>query len=159
MTLNHIAYCILHIVIGFMPSNHDKSDKNLNLTTSASAVSPFGAGPVYMKFRVHDFANWVPSIFWRMLRLSVGRRWTCTVLYCTVLYCVLAGAGPVLARGLPQVRLLRRETGRGGPLPLHQGQPAALQEGLPQVSGRSGHIYIVDISSLDISSDNMYLQW
>ena len=89
-----------------------------------------------------------------MLRLSVARRWTCTVLYCTV----LSGAGPVLARGLPEVRLLRREAGRGGAVSLHQGQPAALQEGLPQVSGRSGYIYKVDISSLDISSDNMYLQ-
>ena len=61
--------------------------------------------------------------------------WGCKILVNLVpsIFFLLAGPGPVLARGLPQVRLLWREAGRGGPLPLHQGQPAALQEGLPQV--------------------------
>lgn len=45
-----------------------------------------------------------------------------------------AGAGPLLARGLPQVRLLRLPTGPAGLHPLHPGQPHPLPQGLPQVS-------------------------
>ena len=44
-----------------------------------------------------------------------------------------AGHGPLLARGLPQVRLLWRQAGGGGPVSVHQGEPPALQERLPQV--------------------------
>jgi hypothetical protein len=43
------------------------------------------------------------------------------------------GAGPLLARGLPQVRLLRLPPRGGRFHALHQGQPHTLQEGLPQV--------------------------
>lgn len=43
------------------------------------------------------------------------------------------GRGPVLARGLPQVRLLRLPSGRGRVHALQEGQPPALQEGLPKV--------------------------
>ena len=43
---------------------------------------------------------------------------------------LILGSGPVLARGLPQVRLLWRQAGWGGALSLHQGQPPPLQEGL-----------------------------
>lgn len=44
------------------------------------------------------------------------------------------GAGPLLARGLPQVRLLRLPAGPAGLHPLHPGQPHPLPQGLPQVS-------------------------
>lgn len=43
------------------------------------------------------------------------------------------GTGPVLARGLPQVRLLRLSLGRGRVHVVHQGQPHTLQKGLSQV--------------------------
>lgn len=47
------------------------------------------------------------------------------------------GAGPLLARGLPQVRLLRLPAGPAGLHPLHPGQPHPLPQGLPQVSRQS----------------------
>lgn len=43
------------------------------------------------------------------------------------------GSGQVLARGLPQVRLLRLPPGRGGLHPLHQGQPHPVPPRLPEV--------------------------
>lgn len=43
------------------------------------------------------------------------------------------GAGQVLARGLPQVRLLRLPPGRGGLHPVHQGQPHPVPARLPEV--------------------------
>ncbi|XP_063233269.1 uncharacterized protein LOC134537016 isoform X3 [Bacillus rossius redtenbacheri] len=48
------------------------------------------------------------------------------------------GAGPLLARGLPEVRLLRLSPGRGGLHALHQGQPHPVQERLPQVVRHDG---------------------
>lgn len=44
------------------------------------------------------------------------------------------GAGPFLARGLPQVRLLRLPAGPVGLHPLHPGEPHPVPQGLPQVS-------------------------
>ena len=46
------------------------------------------------------------------------------------------GAGPVLARGLPQVLLLRLPARRGRLHPLCQGQPPPVSQGLSQVSPR-----------------------
>lgn len=45
-----------------------------------------------------------------------------------------AGPGPVLARGLPQVRLLRLPPGPGGLHPLHPGKPHPVPQGLPEVT-------------------------
>lgn len=45
-----------------------------------------------------------------------------------------AGAGPLLARGLPEVRLLRLPPGPGGLHPLHPGQPHPVPQGLPEVT-------------------------
>lgn len=45
-----------------------------------------------------------------------------------------AGVGPVLARGLSEVRLLRLPPGPGGLHPLHPGQPHPVPQGLPEVT-------------------------
>ena len=45
-----------------------------------------------------------------------------------------AGVGQVLARGLPEVRLLRLPPGTAGLHPLHPGQPHPLPQGLPEVT-------------------------
>ena len=45
MTLNHIAYCVLHIVIDFMPSNHDFMYFNL----------------IKIKIKVQDFCQFTVS--------------------------------------------------------------------------------------------------
>lgn len=47
------------------------------------------------------------------------------------------GPGQVLARRLPQVRLLRLPSRRGGLHAVHQSQPHPLSEGLPTVRGKS----------------------
>ncbi len=47
------------------------------------------------------------------------------------------GLGQVLARRLPQVRLLRLPTRRGGLHTVHQSQPHPLSEGLPKVRGKT----------------------
>ena len=44
------------------------------------------------------------------------------------------GPRPVLARGLPQVLLLRLPPRRGGVDTLHQGQPPPVSQGLPKVT-------------------------
>lgn len=45
-----------------------------------------------------------------------------------------AGVGQVLARGLPEVRLLWLPPGPGGLHPLHPGEPHPLPQGLPEVT-------------------------
>lgn len=49
-----------------------------------------------------------------------------------------AGPGPVLARGLPEVRLLRLPPGPGGLHPLHPGKPHPVPQGLPEVTAGAG---------------------
>lgn len=58
------------------------------------------------------------------------------------------GRGPVLARGLPQVRLLRLPSGRGRVHALQEGQPPALQEGLPKVRKGAFKFFVLFILSL-----------
>lgn len=51
------------------------------------------------------------------------------------------GPGQVLARRLPQVRLLRLPSRRGGLYAVHQSQPHPLSEGLPTVRGKTHYLY------------------
>lgn len=51
------------------------------------------------------------------------------------------GPGQVLARRLPQVRLLRLPSRRGGLHAVHQSQPHPLSEGLPTVRGKTHYLY------------------
>lgn len=48
------------------------------------------------------------------------------------------GARPVLARGLPDVRMLRLSAGRGWVHSVHQGEHDPLQKGLLQVFNGAG---------------------